>query len=242
MSDLQPPLGQSLSSARAAAAGDRQREQQENQKLHPVLGFIPTAHLFAAASVALLALFSWPLRWFLSGAPLLTYALLLGAAQGYRILPFIPLWTLLALVNLSYSVAATSWLLYWAYLLVCYPIIFLACLFQFSSVSRLVRKSLRSVLRELTFTNDTVAFFDLPALEIDVDVEGLMCIRGLSFSLSSLTIVAYGIEVGIKLSDDMEIALVVDKVTVELFRRINISDVYGNVKGGQFEASSCRDQ
>jgi len=94
---------------------------------------------------------------------------------------------------------------------------------------------LRAVLRGLQFTNDQIAFFDLPALEIDVDVEGLMCIRGISFSFSKLTVVAYGVEVGIKLSDDMEIALLVDQVTIKLFRRIDISDVYGNVKGGQYE-------
>lgn len=150
-------------------------------------------------------------------------------------LPFMHLWTIIAVINLSYSVAATSWLLYWIYLGSCYPAIFLVSLFQFAAVARFVRRRLRFLLRELQFTNDKVAFFDLPALEIDVDVEGLMCIRGISFSFSSLTITAYGIEVGIKLSDDMEIALATDKVVIHLFRRVDVSDVYGNVKGGLYE-------
>ncbi|KAF2157458.1 hypothetical protein K461DRAFT_235699 [Myriangium duriaei CBS 260.36] len=219
----------------AGTLGPHPAADSHMQRLPPTFGFIPTQHLFAAVTVALLAVFQWPLRWMLSGAPLLTYALLIGAANGDRVLRSVPLWTLAALINLSYSVAATSWLLYWAYLTACYPAIFLVCLFQFSSVSGFTRRKLRTVLRGLQLTNDTIAFFDLPALEIDVDVEGLMCIRGMSFSFSSLTIIAYGVEVGIKLSDDMEIALVTDKVTIKLFRRIDVSDVYGNVKGGLYE-------
>lgn len=217
---------------------ERQLSEQEQEKLHPILGLLPVDYLFAAVTVALLVAFEWPLRWLLSGAPFLTYSLLRAAGQGSRVLPFIPLWTLIALINLSYSVAATSWLLYWVYLSICYPAIFFSCLFQFESVATFVRRRLRSVLRGLQFTNDKVAFFDLPALEIDVDVEGLMCIRGISFSFSSLTIIAYGVEVGIKLSDDMEIALAVDQVTVKLFRRIDITDVYANIKGGLYEVRS----
>lgn len=139
------------------------------------------------------------------------------------------------MINFSYSIAATSWLLYWVYLATCYPGIFLTCLFQFDAAATFARKRLRHVLRQLEFINDKIAFFNLPALEIDVDVEGLMVIRGITFSLSSLTLTAHGIEVGIKFSDDMELALAVDDVTVSFFRRIDIGDVYGNVKGGQFE-------
>lgn len=62
------------------------------------------------------------------------------------------------------------------------------------------------MLKQLQFVQDKVAFFGLPALEIDVDVAGLMVIRGITIHLSSLTIVAHGIELGIKLTDDMEIA------------------------------------
>lgn len=235
MAFVQRSAGESGPPSSSSPLGPGEARTKEQQKLGPVLGFIPTDHLFAAIAVALLSRYHWPLRWIISGAPLLTYALLLGATRGHRVLPFIPLWTLIAMINLTYSVASTSWLLYGFYAFTCYPTIFLVCLFQFSHVARFIRRQLRAVLRGLQFTNDQIAFFDLPALEIDVDVEGLMCIRGISFSFSKLTVVAYGVEVGIKLSDDMEIALLVDQVTIKLFRRIDISDVYGNVKGGQYE-------
>ncbi|KAK4984427.1 hypothetical protein LTR66_001688 [Elasticomyces elasticus] len=112
---------------------------------------------------------------------------------------------------------------------------FLSCLYQFEGVSDLARKGLRRLLKDLYFTRDKIAFFDIPALEIDRDVDGLMVIRGLTISLSSLTIIAHGIEVGIKLSDDMELALQVSLITIRLFRKIEIGDVYGNLKGGQYE-------
>lgn len=192
-------------------------------------------HIFAGTTIASLALYQWPLRWLISGAPALTYVLLLGVVSGYRILPFANVWTLIGLLNLVYAVSATSWLLYWVFASACYPSIFLACLFQFDLVAKFVRRRLRHVLRELQFTNDKIAFFNLPALEIDVDVEGLMCIRGITISVSTLTIIAHGVEVGIKFSDDMELSIVTDKVRIALFRRIDIGDVYANLKGGEWE-------
>ena len=165
-----------------------------------------------------------------------------------------PLWTLLATLNLVYAVSATSWLLHGLFAATCYPSILLTCLFQFSVASDFARKSLRKVLRELQFTRDKIALFNLPALEIDVDVDGLFVIRGLTISMSSLTIVAHGIELGtaalsqvgheahwltrstgIKLTDEIELAMHADQVTIPLFRRIEIGDVYGNIKGGKPE-------
>jgi hypothetical protein len=90
-------------------------------------------------------------------------------------------------------------------------------------------------LEQFHFINDKVAFFNIPALEINTEVNGLMVIRGLTFSLSHLTLVAHGVEVGIKLTHDMEIAIQVDEVKVSFFRRIEIGDVYGNLKGGEYE-------
>ena len=49
--------------------------------------------------------------------------LLLGASKGYRILPSVQLWIVLATVNLGYAVAATSWLLYGIFTAVYYPIV-----------------------------------------------------------------------------------------------------------------------
>lgn len=62
-----------------------------------------------------------------------------------------------------------------------------------------------------------------------------MVVRGVTISLSSLTLVAHGIELGVKLTDDMELAAHCDKFTLKLFRRIEIGDVYANLKGGEYE-------
>lgn len=210
----------------------------KQEKVDPVghlHGLLSTPSLFAATCVLLVALYEWPKRWVLSGVPILTYCVLLGALRGYRILSFIPLWTLLATLHLVYAVAATSWLLYWVFALNCYPAIFLTCLFQFDFVADLVRRNLRSLLKQLQIVKDKIALFDIPALEIDTEVDGLMVVRGLTISLSSLTIIAHGVEVGIKLSDDMELALLTDNVTIRLFRGVNIGDVYANIKGGAYE-------
>ncbi|KAK4610571.1 hypothetical protein CLAFUW4_14003 [Fulvia fulva] len=84
-------------------------------------------------------------------------------------------------------------------------------------------------------TTGRIALFNLPALEIDTDVDGLFVIRGVTFSLSSFTLVAHGIELGLKLTDDIELAMYVDEVVVQFFRSIDVGDVYANVKGGKFE-------
>ena len=212
-------------------------DPSKQEKIDPVRNLcgIPTPILFSATTALLIALYEWPRRWLVSGCPVLTCCILLGASNGYRIAPFISLWTLIATLNLVYAVAATSWLLYGIFIAGCYPTIFLTCLFQFDTVADIIRRNLRSLLKQLQFIEDKIAFFDIPALEIDTDVAGLMVVRGLTFSLSALTVVAHGVELGIKLSDDMELALSTDKVTIPLFRRIEIGDVYGNLKGGEYE-------
>jgi hypothetical protein len=52
-----------------------------------------------------------------------------------------------------------------------------------------------------------------------------------------MTLVAHGIEAGIKLSDEVELGIQVDKVTVPLFREIHVDDVYANIKGGEWEVT-----
>lgn len=181
---------------------------------------------------------AWPLRWVVSGAPILVYTVLLGESYGYRVLAFAPLWSIFTTVNLVYVVSSTSWLLYWVFAASCWPIILLACLIQFDAPGGIARRFLRNTfLRDLHFINDQVAFFDLPALEIDTEVKGLFVVRGVTLSLSTMTLVAHGIEAGIKLSDDIELAIQTDKVTVPLFREITVDDVYANVKGGDWEVT-----
>lgn len=51
-----------------------------------------------------------------------------------------------------------------------------------------------------------------------------MVVRAMTISLSALTILIHGIELGIKLLDDMEIAIQTEKLTVALFRSIEIGD------------------
>lgn len=196
---------------------------------------IPT--IFAAIVVVAVGSLSGGARWLISGAPILTYCLLLGASYGHRVLPYIGLWTLIATLNLIYAIAATSWLIYWIYAVCCYPMVFVVCLCQFDFCARHVRKRLRSLLRHSHFLSDKIAFFDLPAMEIDTDVDGLLVIRGITFHLSSLTVVAHGVEVGIKLAEDMELAMQAEEVVVALFRKIDIGDVYANIKGGRYEMS-----
>jgi hypothetical protein len=138
-------------------------------------------------------------------------------------------------MHLVYSICATSWLLHGLFTAGCWPFIFITCVFQFDATARVVRKGLRRFLKQISFLDDKIALFDIPALEIDTEVDGLMVIRGVTISLSTLTLIAHGIEVGIKLSDDMELAISCEKVTIPFFRRIEIDDCYAAIKGGQYE-------
>ncbi|KAH8726270.1 hypothetical protein GQ44DRAFT_614245 [Phaeosphaeriaceae sp. PMI808] len=197
---------------------------------------IPNAFLVCTILGALTL--SWCLRWAISGAPILVYTVLLGESYGHRILKFVPIWTIFATVNLVYAVSSTSWLLYWVFGAFCWPIVLVASLFQFNATGGLARRLLRrTFLRDLHFINDQIAFFDLPALEIDTEVKGLFVVRGATLSLSTMTLVVHGVEAGIKLSDDIELAIQTDKVVVPLFREIHVDDIYANVKGGDWEVT-----
>ena len=56
----------------------------------------------------------------------------------------------------------------------------MVCLFQFAAIGNFVRKNLRNVLKQLHFIDDEIAFFDIPALEIDTDVDVLFVVRGVT--------------------------------------------------------------
>ena len=177
----------------------------------------------------------WPRHWALSGAPAVTFLLILASTSGRKVLPVTSLWTLVGILNLSYAVASTSWLFYGFFAIAMCPAITLACLYQFDFAADIARRGLRLLLRELQVVDDIIGFFDVPALEIDVDVAGLMVIRGFSIYLSTLTIEVHGVEVGIRLSEDVELAICTSKVTIALFRQIQVSDCFANVKGGKHE-------
>ncbi|KAH6645023.1 hypothetical protein BKA67DRAFT_527690 [Truncatella angustata] len=201
-----------------------------------------TTTLVATALLAVfVAIVPWARRWVLSGAAVETLLLLhASGSDSKRILPSMPLWTLLSTLNLTYAICSTSWLLNGLFIAFIYPVVFFTSVAQFPAVASLCRKCLRKALGKdphfiSYFIRDQLALFNLPALEIDTEVNGLFVIRGVTISLSTLTIVAHGIEVGIKITNDIELALCVDEVTVKLFRHIDIGDVYANVKGGKFE-------
>ncbi|WPG98020.1 Hypothetical protein R9X50_00080400 [Acrodontium crateriforme] len=193
------------------------------------------ALICTAIVVVLVAGLAWAQRWALSACAIESLVLIFGESTSSRLFSSIPLWSILAALNVVYAVCSTSWLLYGVFTALCYPLVLLTCLFQFDTAANFARKNLRKVLRQLHFTRDTIALFNIPALQIDTDVEGLFVVRGLSISLSNLTIEAHSIELGIKLSSDMELALYVDTVKVSLFRKIEIGDVFGNLKGGKVE-------
>lgn len=152
--------------------------------------------LYSAVVVALVAGTSWARRWLLSGAAILTLAVLLGDARRSRVFPKVPLWALLSAGNLAYAICSTSWLLYWFFTAGCYPVLIVTCLFQFTWASSFARRRLRRLVKQLHFINDKITLFNIPALEIDTDVTGLLVVRGLTFSTSTFTFVAHGIELG----------------------------------------------
>ena len=157
-----------------------------------------TTPLLATALVALLvATLDWPRRWLSSGCAFESLIIVYGEGFGTRIFKRVPLWTLLTSLNLAYAICSTSWLLFAVFAMITYPCIGCTCLFQFTFVANAARKGLRRVLKQLHFTRDKIALFNLPALEINTDVDGLLVVRGLTLELSSLTVVAHGIELGI---------------------------------------------
>jgi hypothetical protein len=191
--------------------------------------------LFTSLTVLLLGLWTWPRRWALSGSPILYACILLGERRGHRILPFVNLWAIFSTLNLSYAVCSTSWLLYGVFAAGTYMAIGLVCLFQFEVVGNFARRRLRAILKSLHFIDDKIALFDIPALEIDTDVDGLLVVRGATLSLSSLSLEVHGVEVGIKLTDDMELSIYCETVQVRLLRGIWVGDCFANLKGGKYE-------
>ncbi|TKA75445.1 hypothetical protein B0A55_04875 [Friedmanniomyces simplex] len=228
---VQPSLSWSSDGESLGFAVERQSKSKPTSTTSALM--LPV--IWTAVVAVLLAGTDWARRWALSGSAIESLLIVYGTSKGTRILSDVPLWTLLATVNLVYAICSTSWLLYGLFTAVCYPMIGITCLVQSGTVATIARKNLRKLLKQLHFTRDKIALFNLPALEIDTDVNGLMVIRGVTISLSKLTIIAHGVELGMKLIDDVELAMYADEVTIPLFRRVEVGDVYGSVKGGKTE-------
>lgn len=145
---------------------------------------------WAASSLALIA--SWVHSWLISGCAVETLLLLTGPEDQYS--AHRP--ALLVALNSTYFLASTSWLFHWAFAAVCWPLIVATCIVQYAAVSSFTRGRLRSWLKLAHFYRDKVAFFHLPSLVIDTELDGLVTIRGLTFSVLDLSIQLHGIEVG----------------------------------------------
>ncbi|KAJ1323361.1 hypothetical protein MN608_11510 [Microdochium nivale] len=193
--------------------------------------------LLICSMLASLALPSYR-PWLSSGTPVFAFAVLLGESHHHRVFSSVPAWALVAAITLAYAVCSTSWLLYLVFTASCWPTILVISLYQFDVTGRLARTLLRRFfLRNLHFINDQIGLFNIPALEIDTDVKGLFVVRAVTLSISTMTLVAHGVETGIKLSDEIELAIQTDKVVVRLFRDIHVDDVYANIKGGHWEVT-----
>ena len=51
----------------------------------------------------------------------------------------------------------------------------------------------------LQFIEGRIGGFDVPGLEIDTEVDGLMVVRGMTLRLSEMSLVVYGVEVALKM-------------------------------------------
>lgn len=150
----------------------------------------PENHTWAAFSLALIA--SWVRSWLTSGCAVESLLLVAAPAENWSV----PRYTLLAILNAAYLLASTSWLFHLIFAALCWPLVVVTCIIQYASVSSFTRGRLRSWLKLLHFYKDKVAFFDLPSLVIDTGLDGLVTIRGVTFSILDLSIELHGIEVG----------------------------------------------
>lgn len=135
---------------------------------------------------------SWMRGWLTSGCALESFFLLTGPAEHWSVSRY----TLLAGLNAAYLLASTSWLFHLVFGAVCWPLVGITCVVQYAAVSSFARERLRAWMKYMHFYRDKVAFFYLPSLVIDTEMDGLVTIRGITFSILDLTIELHGIEVG----------------------------------------------
>ena len=139
---------------------------------------------------------SWAQQWLFSGCGILSLLVTYGFVRSSERSGGLPLLVTLALLNLTYVVASTSWLLYDCFVIICYTLIPLTCLSVFPSAASLGRGVSRKLLRKLSFTDHGIAYFHPPALHIDTEVDGIFVVRGITVNLAKLRVEAHGIEVG----------------------------------------------
>jgi hypothetical protein len=135
---------------------------------------------------------SWMQGWLSSGCAVESFFLATGPAEHWSVSRYI----LLAALNAAHLLASTSWLFHLAFAVVCWPLVAVTCIVQYAAVSSFTRHRLRSWLKYVHFYRDKIAFFYLPSLVIDTDLDGLATVRGVTFSILDLTLELHGIEIG----------------------------------------------
>lgn len=141
---------------------------------------------------SLAVIVSWIRSWLISGAALESFLLLTGPEQHWSVSRY----SLLAGLNTAYVLASTSWLFHLAFATLCWPLVAITCIVQYAAVSSFTRGRLRWLLKIVHFYRDKVAFFGLPSLVIDKDLDGMMTIRGVTLNMLDVSIELHGIEIG----------------------------------------------
>lgn len=166
-----------------------QLEQHKSSRLISVLCIVIAVIVAGAFSR------EWGRIWVTSGAAPASILLCLLSYQ----LPSVrdeDVWFSLAALNASFAIASTSWLLYSVFVATIYSIEFWICIILFPVASSVCRRTLRALFPGVYFFHDKIALCNLPALQIDTEVNGLFVIRSLTLSMLDLTIEARGIELG----------------------------------------------
>ncbi|KAK6344296.1 hypothetical protein TWF696_007936 [Orbilia brochopaga] len=193
---------------------------------------LSTPYFFLAfCAYTLFAFPEWSIRWCLSGIPLLCFLILIGAQQS-DLLDTAPSQRLphVGVVLLVHLVLSTSWLAYYILAILTWPVVAVLAIANSAILQGLFRRSIKRLGRDLHYFQDKFACFDLPALEIDVHITGMMVIEGATFTLSTLTIEAHSIEVALKVDEGLEICFRTEKAVARLGRSVEIGDVYITLK------------
>lgn len=145
----------------------------------------------AWARYSLAAITSSVHRYLTSGCAAETLLLLTGPPHHWSI----PKLTLIAILNICWGLAATSWLFHIIFVVVCWPLVLATSALQYAAVSKLTRKWCRKIWKNAHFSKDRVAWFGIPSLKLDINISGLVTIRGVTFSLLDLALELHGIEI-----------------------------------------------
>ncbi|KAK4888988.1 hypothetical protein LTR27_012164 [Elasticomyces elasticus] len=195
---------------------------------------LAAATLSAAAIVWAVATSSWATKWLYSGGAMLSQLIIYGGVTGAPAFSKTPPWTTLATLNLIYAVTSTSWLQYRVFTAICWPCVVTTFFLVSTPASNLLKTIARRLFTQAHFIKNEIAGFDLPALYLDVGLEGLLTIRGWTFSLSTFTVEVHGIEAAYNLTEKMHVAVYCDNILIRIGRSVDIESIYGVLKRERF--------